>query len=531
MLAAQNGVTVSNLAVDAGTVTFNVQWTNNHAPDFVWSDTVWVFVDYNKNGVMERLLVTSATASAGTVIKIPNNDKGVWVAGNARTNGSFSATVKLLTAIKDIGGACVYGSNYPPVGKYSSADKIEFTGTPLYNIVLKNNGGGTETRTESSPYTVPAGYTVQSFTDKTGAPGKLGCIPSTTYTLMASAAAYCTGSSVTFALSNTTSGRTYWLYKGSEHVNTLTSIGGAATFTGAFADAGVYTAQVIAESGYCAAVMTGTHNVSENPLPTITRSGGDANQTVTQGTAISTNIFTALNATSISHSGSLPTGVSGTATANAATYTISGTPTTATTTGTYNYTVTAANTNGCPSASISGTITVKAGTPQYAASTKTWTVGTQTWSDVVNIPSCNKTSYSASNTTADCRNDSGYGSGYLYSWVYVTNNASALCPDEWRVPTYDDFCTLDKTLRSSSSCGNSLYSVYGTTYANEWGASGTAMCVDNGSIYYNTSDFYYWSSSDFGGGSGYALEVFYGYIRLAFGPYKYHGLAVRCVKD
>jgi hypothetical protein len=265
VLVAQNGVTVSGLAVDAGTVTFNVQWTNDHAPDFVWSDTVWVWVDYNNNGVMERLPVTGATATAGTVTKIPNNDKGVWVAGNARTQGSFSATVKLFTAIKDVGGACVYGSNYPPVGKYTSATEISFTGTPGYDLVFV---GGATTYTESGTFTVPPGYTVQSFTDKTGAPGIFTCIPSATYNLTVSATTYCAGSSVTFALSNTTSGRTYWLYKGTEHVNTLTTTGGAATFTGAFAGAGTYTAQVIAEGGNCAAAMTGTHNVSENPLPT-----------------------------------------------------------------------------------------------------------------------------------------------------------------------------------------------------------------------------------------------------------------------
>jgi hypothetical protein len=266
MLAAQNGVAVSNLAVDAGTVTFNVQWTNNYAPDFVWSDTVWVFVDYNNNGVMERLPVTGATASAGTVTKITDNDKGVWVAGNARSAGSFSATVKLFTAIKDVGGACVYGSNYPPVGKYTAADKISFTGTPGYDLVFVGNA---TTHTESSPYTVPAGSTVQSFIDKTGAPGKLGCIPSAAYTLTASAAGFCAGSTVTFALSNTTLGRNYRLYKdGGAVMNVLPGTGGAATFTGAFSGAGTYTAQVIAESGNCAEVMTGTRMVSENSLPT-----------------------------------------------------------------------------------------------------------------------------------------------------------------------------------------------------------------------------------------------------------------------
>jgi hypothetical protein len=69
-------------------------------------------------------------------------------------------------------------------------------------------------------------------------------------------------------LSNTTLGRTYRLYKGTEAVDVLTGTGNPATFTGTFASAGTYTAQVEAEGGNCAAVMTGSHTVSENPLPT-----------------------------------------------------------------------------------------------------------------------------------------------------------------------------------------------------------------------------------------------------------------------
>jgi hypothetical protein len=174
MLAAQNsnGVTLSNLMVNAGTVTFNVSWRNTSMPT-LWSDSVWVFVDYNKNGVMTRLPVASATATAGTVTKVQGNDKGVWVIGNARTAGSFSATVQLFTDITDVAGACAYASNYPPVGKYTSATEVEFTGTPMYNIVLKHMSGGTITRKSDSQFSVPESYTVQSFTDATGAPGTI----------------------------------------------------------------------------------------------------------------------------------------------------------------------------------------------------------------------------------------------------------------------------------------------------------------------------------------------------------------------
>jgi uncharacterized protein (TIGR02145 family) len=66
------------------------------------------------------------------------------------------------------------------VGEYKNKTaEISFTGTPMYTIVLKDNGGSTITRESGSPFSVPAGYTVQSFTDKTGAPGIMKCIPMT----------------------------------------------------------------------------------------------------------------------------------------------------------------------------------------------------------------------------------------------------------------------------------------------------------------------------------------------------------------
>jgi hypothetical protein len=182
-LSAQNGVTVSNLVINAGTVTFNVSWNADAMPVTLWSDSVWVFVDYNNNGVMWHLplmanaTLTSSVPDGGKVIQIPGNDRGVWVVGNARSAGSFSATVQLLTATTGIAGACVYASNYPPVGEYITTSNISFTGTPPYDLVLKHTDGNTITPQSSSDYYVPAGYTLQSFTDKTGAPGFVRCVP------------------------------------------------------------------------------------------------------------------------------------------------------------------------------------------------------------------------------------------------------------------------------------------------------------------------------------------------------------------
>jgi hypothetical protein len=278
VLPAQNGVTVSNFAINAGTATFNVSWDKATMPVSVWSDTVWVFVDYNKNGVMTRLpLRTGATLTAtsapgvGKVIEVPGNTDGVWVAGNARSAGNFSATVKLLTAAApgDFPGACAYASNFPSVGKYTTATSVSFIGTPMYKIILKETGGtGFLTEYSDGSYSIRAGYTIQSFTDATGAPGTFHCAMPTTQTLRASAAGYCEGTTaIRFALSSTQSGVVYQLFRDNAPVSgaTLTGTGSAATFSGTFA-AGAYQAESL-PGNYCPLAMAGTHTISLYPKP------------------------------------------------------------------------------------------------------------------------------------------------------------------------------------------------------------------------------------------------------------------------
>jgi hypothetical protein len=179
-LFAQNGMTISNLTVDAGTVTFNVSW-NKDAMPALWLDSAWVFVDYNNKGVMMRLPLSpgatlTATSPGGKVIAAQGNNQGVWVVGNARQEGSFSATVKLLSTVTNIGGACAYASSYPPVGRYTSATKIAFTGTPPFELTFDSGDEPVTLQWKTPPYTyiytVPDETTLLSFTDKTGAPGK-----------------------------------------------------------------------------------------------------------------------------------------------------------------------------------------------------------------------------------------------------------------------------------------------------------------------------------------------------------------------
>jgi hypothetical protein len=185
LLTAQNGITLSGFTMSAGTVTFDISW-KRPMPVAVWSDTVWVFVDYAVAGKMKRLpLLPGATFTAtsvpgiGKVIEERGNNKGVWVVGNARSAGHFSATVQLLTSEANATGGCAYASNYRPAGKYNTPLNITFTGVPMYDLVLKHTSGNTYTIQSNSLFLLPSSYTLVSFTDATGAPGAIGCIPMT----------------------------------------------------------------------------------------------------------------------------------------------------------------------------------------------------------------------------------------------------------------------------------------------------------------------------------------------------------------
>jgi uncharacterized protein (TIGR02145 family) len=361
MLAAQNGVTVKGLNVSSGTVTFNVNWNRDAMSVALWSDTVWVFVDYNNAGKMERLpllpgATLTATSPGGKVIEETNSNKGVWVAGNARTNSSFSATVKLLTAVKDVGGACVYGSNYPPVGEYSSdAPMLSFTGTPMYDIQLAKPGGGSVTVKSGDTFLLPCEYTVTSFTDATGALGQL---------------------------------------------------------------------------------------------------------------------------------------------------------------------------NGTPF--NNGSV------PQYAASTRTWTVDSQVWSDVINVPECDRADFTVDNNVPYCRSYTTSGTKwYYYNWSYMNKNQDALCSGQWRVPTIEDFETLDKSLGGSGTCRSNADRNWVTAaYITTWGGTyGTGYIEHTSGISGQPSRSLLWTSSIYNDTSVYYAEYqTTGYVCPAKRDGKRFGFIVRCVK-
>jgi hypothetical protein len=263
VLTAQNGVTVSGLEMDAGTVTFSVSWKNTGMPT-PWSASVWVFVDYNDAGTMKRLpllpgatLTETSAPGVGEVIEESGNNQGVWVVGNARSAGSFSATVQLLTATAT--GACAYASNYPPVGEYTAASAISFIGTPMYEIVLKETfSGNTYTTYSKGVYSIPEGSTFVSFTDATAAPGIIHCFPPAAPTVVT--AAFCYGLPGQLQAS-TSGGATIAWYDAPTEGNLLYT-GNVLPLTPLYNDAAHYYAQAVSESSCVSARIQANYTVN-----------------------------------------------------------------------------------------------------------------------------------------------------------------------------------------------------------------------------------------------------------------------------
>jgi hypothetical protein len=285
MLSAQtvSGLKVETAAGSPSTVTFDVSWSAASMTS-PWLDSMWVFVDYNQNGKMTRMLLSGGSLTehsanpptlqsphAGTVLKIADNDKGVWVVGDARTNSPFSATVQLYTDETTIAGACAYASSYPPVGQYVSDTEIAFSGTPMYEITLTPSGGGAaETVSSGSTFLLPCDYSISSFTDATGAPGIFNCLAPAVYAL--SGSDVCDGTAVTLTLSGSQSGWQYRLYDGTMPVgSTVPGTDGALIFTDASAAVGghSYTVRTVDGAGVrCDMPVSNVLNISVNPSPT-----------------------------------------------------------------------------------------------------------------------------------------------------------------------------------------------------------------------------------------------------------------------
>jgi hypothetical protein len=154
-------------------------------------------------------------------------------------------------------------------------------------------------------------------------------------------------------------------------------------------------------------------------------------------------------------------------------------------------------------------------TPPHAASTKTWTFGTQTWSDAIRVPGCNKKDFKHSSKEPHCRSyTSGGKTFYYYNFPYVAKNAATLCPLPWIVPSQSDFEDLMQNTTEKA-------------LAAAWGFGGLAGGSD---MRNENTHAYYWSTTEHF--SGYAYDLRYaddGALEVNYYSEAY-GFQIRCVK-
>jgi hypothetical protein len=260
------------------------------------------------------------------------------------------------------------------------------------------------------------------------------------------------------------------LYKDDNAVDVLTGKGVAATFTGTFAGAGDYTAQVDADAEHCQAVMNGSHAVIEHVLPSITIDG-DAIQTVDQNSPITTITFTAANgATAISRSGNLPDGVTGET--HDLVHTISGMPSAA---GAFSYTIIATGDGGCTYSS-SGVLSVNSifaypagsGGPNTAYSTTTWSLTDRTVSDrITNADVSSRcalvTDLGDARTAQYTVREVGGVTRYYYNYYCVDAARSELCPSPWSAPTLNLYAAITAAVGGSDLAKAWVLNTWGYT--------------------------------------------------------------------
>ncbi|MDR2906593.1 MAG: hypothetical protein LBU91_01210 [Bacteroidales bacterium] len=174
------------------------------------------------------------------------------------------------------------------------------------------------------------------------------------------------------------------------------------------------------------------------------------------------------------------------------------------------------------------------GTVSFATD-ETWTVGNQVWSDAVQTTNCsNRTTYNGraeGDFNADCRSNPSY-KGDLFSWCAVSRYEDILCPDEWRVPTVNDFIDLDKAFGGSGGYSQ-MGPAHRDKYLNNLGSVYGGFCDISGRLMEQGLSTGYWSSSEQSSDVAYHLNLWkeFGTVYPQGYDPKDIGLTLRCVRD
>lgn len=172
-------------------------------------------------------------------------------------------------------------------------------------------------------------------------------------------------------------------------------------------------------------------------------------------------------------------------------------------------------------------------------SDRTWTVGTQTWSDVVVASRCGKETFDSGaypTYKADCRDnydaDRGVDYGHLFSWAAVYRFQSELCPDGWRVPVKADYTALDLEFGGTGESRSGQNEFAAATYLDPdvWGGARSGYCGSNGYTIHREEYCGYWTQSQNQRYANHFEISTEGYLSPPTIGMKYIGFPLRCVK-
>jgi len=140
----------------------------------------------------------------------------------------------------------------------------------------------------------------------------------------------------------------------------------------------------------------------------------------------------------------------------------------------------------------------------------------------------------------DITNKQDYGA--LYNW-YAVNNVHGLAPEGWRVPTYNDFYTLNQFLTEHGGNNGGQLKETGYTHWNEpntgatntfgFTALGTGYRDNNGGFYHQKNNGYLFHSTEKDDDEVFYALLYAGSSIFNWNTYilKGNGLTVRCVRD
>jgi hypothetical protein len=160
--------------------------------------------------------------------------------------------------------------------------------------------------------------------------------------------------------------------------------------------------------------------------------------------------------------------------------------------------------------------------PSDAFSGWTWRLHGRTWSDRIEVSTCNKSSM-VFNGTADCRSATVDNAlRYYYNWKYVDVNKNAMCDHGWRVPAEADIRTFPDFNKDD---GDLLLSIWGKAgHFESWGQSGNANKFSM-----------LWSSTETYATNAYALYITgstnSGWGTQVVGRAKEHAYVVHCIRN